>query len=292
MRAAGVLFLVVTAAASGCQPTPRSGWFRCDVDGDCPPDQRCVSGTCFRAPDRPEEDAGYDGGDHDVPDAGSDDASHTDAGLLDAGPPCMRRPVSFTPVADTAIIDNPSDCNGANYHGKEPFMNVGLGRALLRFVLNADVLEAWDGGHVVELDLRLGRQAGCGSGDCPATAGALEAHPLRVDWDEGPAPFDDYEGADWCRRTAQSRGGQEWEMDGASAPGTDVGAVSGSITVGIGESGVEIALDPDLHRPFVSTATAEITLAVAVWPVDGTVFVASSRESGGRTPELTVTVCD
>jgi hypothetical protein len=69
VRALGLCLLL-----AGCELTPASGRFACDLDADCPPGQRCADGRCVR-PGSGTRDA-----------APADAASTADAGAPDAAP--------------------------------------------------------------------------------------------------------------------------------------------------------------------------------------------------------------
>jgi hypothetical protein len=189
----------------------------------------------------------------------------------EGGSACPAQRFELPVVADTGILSDA--CHGANYWGGQPFVNIGLGRGLFRFELDEALATALAEGRVTELALVLHRDVDClGPGEvCPASSGALAAHPMRSDWAEGPEAFASYQGADWCRRGDAA--GVDWEQPGAAGPG-DSGPAGPAVAVDVEVGVVTLALEPEPHRAFV----AGTSLSVMVEPLDGATFIAAARE--------------
>jgi hypothetical protein len=181
-------------------------------------------------------------------------------------------------VADAHI--HMTDCDGDNYAGG--FDHVTLSaqfRGLLRFELDVATMAAWESGRITRLTLVLTRTATCGRGDCPVVVGGpIDARPLRVDWDEGPARFEAGLGADWCRRARRGDLSLPWGMAGASQLGVDIGPPSGVAEISEGDETVAIGLDPAVHMPLLDVAGQRV--GVALWGAEDAFFTAASHESG------------
>jgi hypothetical protein len=251
--------------------------------------------------DVPAEDAVPDGAE-DVP-ADAEPDSSTDGGpseiVEDVQPETTDGPDDgwtscetheFAAVADTFLVEG--ECNGANYQGGTPGLNLGMGPGLFRFVLSDAAADALLAGRVTEGSLQLQVMGSCPDGAaCPFRPGRLEIRPLRDDWDEGRSPeFEAYTGADWCRRLGGNPG-TPWAGAGATGGG-DVDSVSGGLEIGVLPRSVSVPFAPAEHlRRFGATSRA-ISIRASFETGDG-ILVVYARESGNTlAPVLRLTVCE
>lgn len=176
-------------------------------------------------------------------------------------------------------------------HGADPFMNLGVGRLLLRFPSNAIFEQALAEGRVAALSLILTRSTVddvkniVGAGQIAADA------LLDASWFGGEQ---NGEGANFFhqnRRSAQDPG-QPWTCAGASGLGTDVSEVeAGRASVDTVASTVTVPLDPAAFQSFPPSHSGQ-SLSVLVRPLDGTVrFVAASSEAAVGAPGLAMAIC-
>jgi hypothetical protein len=320
MRRIPFLAALVAIALAGCRAEIPSGRFVCNVDGDCPPSQRCRAGLCFASDDPPDgsvdlgrPDAGPRDGampDANARDLGAPDADLADAAALDLGDADLGAPDLGAPDAgcalltDTLVVESdttivPSDCNGANHLGAFTHTHSGIGRTLYKFFLTAEGRRAFMEGRVRSLALRLTRvddvsSTGPCGGACPATAGTLTARPLRFDWSEGSdgtTTFMPYEGADWCRRSGRGFGESPWVSPGASNLGGDVLDTAGATTVTADQPDVVIPLDP-ARWSGILFIDAVISVQVLGSSDGAATFLAWSREGdASRAARLDVRYC-
>lgn len=166
------------------------------------------------------------------PDAGIDAAIVRDAGMPDGGtepsdagpcPPGSRLQTTTVeaPVADTSLPHlpgcGPGYCGGANVNGGANVVNVGVGRAMLRFTVPGS-LRAGFFERVLAARVVL-RRAPAADWDCSescAGEGTLRAWAATSRWSELEA--------EWCRRNGSGGDGpcDGWVGDGASSLGADV----------------------------------------------------------------------
>jgi hypothetical protein len=210
------------------------------------------------------------------------------------GASCMETVTADISVsADTILIGGASPaqawCNGANYGGDFPQLNVGVGIhsvGAFRFALPEGLASAIAAGSPsTKMDLILKRSptgGQCGTSPCPQACGTLTAFGMRSDWEEGATSFSPYSGADWCRR-GSGAGAVEWEKQGATGA-LDTGAAAGSTPICDGldhsatpQSEVDIAITPSSIASWIDGSRQ---LTIRVEPTDGGVFTAASRENG------------
>lgn len=210
------------------------------------------------------------------------------------GPTCADPKTQIVAVTeDAAIFD--SDCNGSILHGKDTFSNIGLGRGLFRFVLPAEIVQAFVADRVIDMKLTLSRAPTCGD-PAPCTVkkpGPFEARPLRNDWFEGTSQ--NYSGADWCRRLPGNPS-TPWQSPGANGA-LDVleGEPSGTNTITDMDTLFVMPLSPAMHKAWIGPgANGDQSLSVRIIRTDAVaVFVAVTREANTPTtaPQLTVEYC-
>ena len=202
---------------------------------------------------------------------------------MEGGQICVLVTHTYEAIADTIIASG--GCNGANHMGTFQYLNVGVGRGLVRFQLDAaGVTALLTPGKVKKATLTLTRNANCESevNPCPATAGSLQVFPLRNDWDEGNDQS--YTGADWCRRLANKA---PWNQPGADG---DHGTAAGLVSTGAQDPALVVELDASKwDASWLNSAAPE--LSVLLIPVDA-LFVFASRESTQWAhPKLTLETC-
>lgn len=250
-------------------------------------------------------DAGHDG-----PDAGGDagvdgcptgERPCSDGSCVPRGACCGLAALSVVEaIDDTAIFPEgnldvvaPTCAAGSASitHGSDPFMNLGVGRLLLRFPSNAIFEQALAEGRIAALSVILTRST-VDDVESIVGAGQIAADAL-VDalWVGGAQ---NGEGANFFHqnRGSAQEPGQPWTCAGASGLGTDVSEVeAGRASVDIVASTVTVPLDPAVLQGFPASHSAQ-SLSVLVRPLDGTVrFVAASSEAASGGPQLVVTLC-
>ncbi|MBI5538268.1 MAG: hypothetical protein HY898_36435 [Deltaproteobacteria bacterium] len=226
---------------------------------------------------------GAAGGDSSQPDAvkdtGKPEASHeasteaaADAVGEETGPTCSILSGKYEAEADTTIIQG--QCNGSISYGDSKYLNIGLGRGLFSFKLDAAAIAALlTPSKIKKMTLTLEGNADCeGAGSCPdKVPGPVQAFPLRNDWTEGDGAA--YSGADWCRRGAGSSG-PTWNSPGADG---DHGPAAGTSNIDKSLPNLSFDLQPSSwDATWIDGSTGRISvLVVAV----NCLFIAASHES-------------
>lgn len=225
------------------------------------------------------------------PDSGKDaqviEASVVDVVTPDAQVTCSgQKDREFAVVADGMI---PKDACGANTYNSFPHANVGIGRGLLRFTLDAVVATALKTpGKVLGMSLVLQRNVTCeNDANCPAEDGQLQAYPLASDWIEGDGSS--YSGADWCRKSAGGQGQILWHVPGADGD-LDRGALAGTLKVTAVQDSASIPLDPE---PFAKWVTDNGNVSILLVAELSATFVFATRESTLYSPpRLIIKYCE
>ena len=299
MRRIACFALLLTLAA--CRADVPSGRYACDRDDDCPPSQTCRAGLCEADPIPPDASLDLGLADAARADGGAPDATITEGGVVDGGTTdagCVTRVVTLPVGADTTL--RPDICLAENHQGAELITRTDVGRPLYRFTLPVEVETAFSTGSIRELSLHLTRftdasPTGPCEGSCPASAGTLTARPVRPDWDEGSDGSPTYmpnAGADWCRRTGGSLGGERWGADGASEEGSDVLAVAGSVAVDATQPTVDIPLDASIWAASTSFYIDKLSVQLLDATHGSASFLAWSREgSAEHAAQLRVAFC-
>jgi hypothetical protein len=215
--------------------------------------------------------------------------------LPDAATPLCKTPniVKVTAVADTMLIG----CNASNSYGSDAFANISavLGSsAIFRFPVK-DLIPAIQAKTVVSAVLTLTANPSCSAcgGGLPAKAGTLEAHDMRVDWNEGVSGAKT--GPDQCRRVFAAASQPLGWGAGLSAPSAstlisapfdyDVHPNAGSFVDAAPSVDIQISLD-DFSRSYANSGEVAFFVKAATGAI-----VVATRESTLDPPTLTFTIC-
>lgn len=254
-------------------------------------------------------------------DAGSADRDLTDAGPADTGASdraasdgtLTERPTSdlaSAPDADCsvttfsfpAVADSLINAYGNNF-GQKYIMNIGVGRALIRFAITdqdlASKLLANDA-QVRGFSLRLTRalyDSECGDASlCPGSPGAILVTPLRTDWTEGTG--DGNTGVTWNFLHGSANVSAQWNSAGAGTVGIDRGQVACIVTISGNESEIILPLqrnaffeNRDGGASWFTPNYALLEVAVIVEMNTGAFTIASRDNPMYREPTFTLELC-
>jgi hypothetical protein len=166
------------------------------------------------------------------------------------------------------------------------YLTLSQGRALLRFTLSTNAIQAILTGKIGSMKLILSRSIDC-EGDvvaCNGLAqnGQFQVFPLTNAWVEGSGGV--YAGADWCRMT-DGNPGTPWNLPGADG---DHGPAAGLGSVDDVATSFEIVLDPS---KWDATWILQNDISMLVVPVSGAFVLASKDSDLYNAPRLEITVC-
>jgi hypothetical protein len=194
----------------------------------------------------------------------------------DAG--CVQNTHSYNAVADSLI-------NTANNNfGVARIMNIGVGRALIRFEIPDTVLAEKllaNDPRVTGFALLLNRaehDAECDPSTCPGSTGVISVSPLATDWYEGTGNGNT--GVTWHYRHGGQEPASAWMTPGASNLGDDRGIVA--------FSGAIAGTEPTLYLPLQRDAFFRNRVNGGFWFAQGSsalevALIVEMAGSGGYT---------
>lgn len=198
-------------------------------------------------------------------------------------------------AADTALFVDGA-CDGNYSYGETNGLNVSVGAAALRFVLDLDATKALARGKVARITIVLSTNPGCadcGAGGLPTRAGTLAVHVMRSDWDEGTAVG--RTGADGCRRKTGIGWGKNGDPPSAGthlAPRTDYDEIAAGVrSYADGATDIEIDLSAQAITDFRDLKGEGTSSVVSLYVKSTAQVILAARESG-RPARLRVTRCE
>jgi len=211
-------------------------------------------------------------------------------------PACITKRVTILVSADTGPIIGA--CNTMTGYGIRPYavLSTTASFLLTKFFLPSEVATAIRGGDLRGMSLVLTADPTCAGETCPPiTAGVVEAHVMRNDWEEGVSDTN-YSGADWCRK-ATGAGGAGWGTGANNT--TPIGAVDYSVSLGaqmfgaLAPSATILLAQQQVVASWIQTfgGSSDPNLSFFVRATMGT-FVVAEKALGGANPNAPKLVVD
>jgi hypothetical protein len=208
---------------------------------------------------------------------------------------CTEVTTELPAVADTVLFQDA--CDISNTYGGTDGLNAFAGAAAFRFALDLPDAKAFARRGVTKLSIVLGTNtqcSDCGAAGLATRGGAISAHAMRSDWDEGTTGRT---GADGCRRLASPLVG--WGKDAAApSASTRLGAKTdydetpaGFVTYADAQTHLEIELSPDAVIDFRNAKGDGTSSLVSIYVTSTAQIVLAARESG-KPARLRVTRCE